>query len=99
MTTRFHHAGIVVPDLEKGIAFYTHLLGLTEQFRSEWNESQPGVEDVIDLPVREDVEPFLDRQALLAAQEDPERFRGRGLEGAQRAPVRVSEESQPSQGR
>lgn len=49
MTGRFHHAGIVVPDLEKGIAFYRKLLGLAEQFRFQWDQSQTRVEDVINL--------------------------------------------------
>lgn len=49
MTGRFHHAGIVVPDLEKGIAFYRQFLGLDEQFRFQWDQSQTRVEDVIDL--------------------------------------------------
>ena len=49
MKARFHHAGIVVPDLEKGIGFYRHLLGLEEQIRFEWNETQERVKDVIDL--------------------------------------------------
>jgi glyoxylase I family protein len=49
MRVSFHHAGIVVPDLDKGIAFYRKLLGLQEQSRFGWDESQERVEDVIDL--------------------------------------------------
>jgi catechol 2,3-dioxygenase-like lactoylglutathione lyase family enzyme len=46
MATTFHHAGLVVPDLEKADKFYRHLLGLEELFRFEWDESS-------DLPVAE----------------------------------------------
>jgi catechol 2,3-dioxygenase-like lactoylglutathione lyase family enzyme len=49
MKVKFHHAGIVVPELEAGIAFYKHLLGLEEEWRNEWDQSAQGVEDVIDL--------------------------------------------------
>ncbi len=49
MNISFHHAGIVVPDLDKGIEFYRHLLGMKELFRFEWDASQTGVKDVIDL--------------------------------------------------
>ena len=49
MKVSFHHAGIVVPDLEAGIAFYQNLLGVTELFRQAWKTDTPGVEDVINL--------------------------------------------------
>jgi catechol 2,3-dioxygenase-like lactoylglutathione lyase family enzyme len=49
MKVSFHHAGIVVPDLDAGIAFYQNLLGLKELFRQGWETDTPGVEDVIDL--------------------------------------------------
>jgi len=49
MKVSFHHAGIVVPDLDAGITFYQNLLGLTEQFRQAWDTDSPVVEDVIDL--------------------------------------------------
>lgn len=49
MKVAFHHAGIVVPDLETGIEFYRHLLDLKELFRQGWEADNPVVEDVIDL--------------------------------------------------
>jgi len=49
MQVNFHHAGIVVPDLDKGIAFYKYLLNLKESFRLEWDETKTYVGDVINL--------------------------------------------------
>ena len=50
MTVKFHHAGIVVPDLDAGVAFYTALLQLDELFRFEWDQSSATpVEEVINL--------------------------------------------------
>ena len=50
MNVSFHHAGIVVPDLDQGIDFYQKLLGLTELFRFEWDQSGTAdVEKVINL--------------------------------------------------
>jgi|TARA_B100000315_G_scaffold257265_1_gene305568 catechol 2,3-dioxygenase-like lactoylglutathione lyase family enzyme len=49
MKASFHHAGIVVPDLDAGITFYQNLLDLKEQFRQEWDTTSPVVEDVINL--------------------------------------------------
>jgi len=46
VATTFHHAGLVVPDLEQADRFYRHLLGLEELFRFEWDDSS-------DLPVAE----------------------------------------------
>ena len=50
MTVTFHHAGLVVPDLEKANKFYKHLLGLEELSRFQWDESaDPQVNKVINL--------------------------------------------------
>jgi catechol 2,3-dioxygenase-like lactoylglutathione lyase family enzyme len=49
MSNRFHHAGLVVPDLDKGIAFYQALLGLKLLFRRAWTEDQKAAKDVINL--------------------------------------------------
>ncbi len=48
MKVSFHHAGIVVPDLDQGVAFYQALLGLKEASRFAWDQSS-NVESVIDL--------------------------------------------------
>lgn len=62
MRVSFHHAGIVVPNLEAGIAFYRHLLDLEELFQQEWKADNPVVEDVIDL------EDSAARYAMLAGE-------------------------------
>ena len=50
MSIRLHHAGIVVPDLESAITFYSEFLGLKEDFRFAWDESdREDIETVIDL--------------------------------------------------
>lgn len=52
MSVRFHHAGIVVPDLDAGVDFYKKLLELEELFRFEWGGSDSrldNVQQVIDL--------------------------------------------------
>ncbi len=50
MSARFHHAGLVVPDLEKAADFYKHLLGLEEVRRFSWDPSVSEiVASVIDL--------------------------------------------------
>jgi glyoxylase I family protein len=50
MKVSFHHAGIVVPNLEKGIVFYQQLLDLKEQMRFEWDDTKDRfAEDVINL--------------------------------------------------
>jgi len=41
MNAKFHHAGLVVPDLEKANKFYQQLLGLTEVSRFQWGKNQP----------------------------------------------------------
>lgn len=47
---KLHHPGIVVPDLEAGIAFYSRFLNLQEQFRFDWDESdRVAIERVIDM--------------------------------------------------
>jgi catechol 2,3-dioxygenase-like lactoylglutathione lyase family enzyme len=50
MTTKFHHAGIVVPDLEKAHKFYAHLLGVEELFRFEWDDT---ADPAIDSPSKQ----------------------------------------------
>ena len=50
MATTFHHAGLVVPDLEQADKFYRPLLGLEELFRFEWDETNETLSnDVINL--------------------------------------------------
>lgn len=50
MATTFHHAGLVVPDLEKANTFYKHLLGVEELSRFQWDESDESqVNKVINL--------------------------------------------------
>lgn len=51
MATTFHHAGLVVPDLEQATTFYKHLLDVEELFQSEWDETAGGTvsESVINL--------------------------------------------------
>ena len=50
MATTFHHAGLVVPDLEKANTFYKHLLGIEELSRFQWDQSAgEQVNDVINL--------------------------------------------------
>ena len=50
MKVSFHHAGIVVPDLDQGVVFYKQLLGLEELSRFEWDQSRSNkVETVINL--------------------------------------------------
>ncbi len=39
MTAKFHHAGLVVADLEKATSFYQQFLGLREVNRFQWDES------------------------------------------------------------
>ncbi len=39
MSAKFHHPGLVVPDLEKGCEFYKHLLGIEEVSRFSWDLS------------------------------------------------------------
>lgn len=39
MSARFHHAGLVVPDLEKACTFYKDLLGIEEVSRFSWEPS------------------------------------------------------------
>lgn len=40
MSAKFHHPGLVVPDLEKACSFYTALLGLEEVRRFSWEFSE-----------------------------------------------------------
>lgn len=50
MATKFHHVGLVVPDLEKANAFYKHLLELEELSRFDRDEtSELNVYEVINL--------------------------------------------------
>lgn len=50
MSNTFHHAGLVVPDLEKACSFYQHLLGVEELYRFDWDAaSELPVADVINL--------------------------------------------------
>jgi len=50
MKSTFHHAGLVVPDLEKADAFYRQFLNLTESFRLEWDlDNNADVAKVINL--------------------------------------------------
>jgi len=39
MNAKFHHAGLVVPDLEKASKFYQTLLGVTEANRFQWDQN------------------------------------------------------------
>jgi catechol 2,3-dioxygenase-like lactoylglutathione lyase family enzyme len=39
MNAKFHHAGLVVPDLEKASKFYQTLLGVTEVNRFQWGQN------------------------------------------------------------
>ncbi len=38
MSNRFHHAGLVVPDLEQASRFYQELLGVAELSRFSWDK-------------------------------------------------------------
>jgi catechol 2,3-dioxygenase-like lactoylglutathione lyase family enzyme len=50
MKVSFHHAGIVVSDLDKAVTFYQKLLGLEKPSRFEWSQSQSdNVEKVINI--------------------------------------------------
>lgn len=50
MNLRFHHPGIVVPDLEAGIVFYSSFLDVREQFRFDWDETdRVAIERVTDM--------------------------------------------------
>jgi catechol 2,3-dioxygenase-like lactoylglutathione lyase family enzyme len=50
MATRFHHAGLVVPNLEQADLFYRSFLEIEEAFRFEWDESDSdSVSQVINL--------------------------------------------------
>lgn len=40
MSVRFHHPGLVVPDLEKAKTFYQTLLGIEEESRFSWDPSE-----------------------------------------------------------
>lgn len=40
MCINFHHAGIVVPDLERAIEFYCDALGYTVLQRIDWNSAE-----------------------------------------------------------
>jgi glyoxylase I family protein len=39
MNAKFHHAGLVVPDLEKASKFYQTLLGVSEVNRFQWDQN------------------------------------------------------------
>ena len=45
----FHHPGIVVPDLDAGIAFYTQLLGYELYSRSSWDADHDGFNRIVGL--------------------------------------------------
>lgn len=50
MNAKFHHAGLVVPDLEEADRFYRQFLELTEVARFEWDQSSSeSVASVINL--------------------------------------------------
>ena len=50
MGVAFHHAGIVVPDLEKASQFYQRALGFEERSRFGWDAATSSfVEQVIDV--------------------------------------------------
>ncbi len=49
MKVSLHHVGIIVPDLEKGVAFYKEWLDLNEHFHMGWDESNEVVGDIVDL--------------------------------------------------
>lgn len=45
----FHHPGIVVPDLEQAIEFYTELLGYELVSKSSWSSDDDGFNQVVGL--------------------------------------------------
>ena len=45
----FHHPGIVVPDLEQGIRFYSQLLGYEVLMQSEWRADSEHFNQIIGL--------------------------------------------------
>lgn len=45
----FHHAGIVVPDLDKAIDFYTKLLGYEVMSQSSWGTDHAGFNQIVGL--------------------------------------------------
>lgn len=45
----FHHVGIVVPDLEDGIEFYTNLLGYSVAGLSSWDSDHDAFNQIIGL--------------------------------------------------
>ena len=45
----FHHPGIVVPDLDRAIEFYTEFLGYELYSRSSWTSENDGFNQVIGL--------------------------------------------------
>ncbi len=47
MKVSFHHAGIVVTDLDQGVAFYKKFLGLEESFPLEWSLDNPGASEAV----------------------------------------------------
>ena len=49
MILGFHHASIVVPDLERASAFYRDSLGFREVMEFSWNRSSPGYDQVTGL--------------------------------------------------
>jgi catechol 2,3-dioxygenase-like lactoylglutathione lyase family enzyme len=49
MAAKFHHAGIVVPQLEAGARFYSSLLGLEEAMRFQWEKDNDRIAGIINL--------------------------------------------------
>jgi catechol 2,3-dioxygenase-like lactoylglutathione lyase family enzyme len=47
MSARFHHPGLVVPDLEKACTFYKDLLEIEEVSRFSWDPSNGDVADAV----------------------------------------------------
>ncbi|MBQ76244.1 MAG: glyoxalase [Gammaproteobacteria bacterium] len=47
MKVSFHHAGIVVTDLDQGIEFYKKFLGLEDSFPLEWSLDKPGASEAV----------------------------------------------------
>lgn len=45
----FHHPGIVVPDLEQGIQFYTQLLGYELYSQSSWSDDNDAFNQIVGL--------------------------------------------------
>ena len=48
MVVSLNHVGIVVPELDKGVAFYKEWLGLADHVHFEWDQSNDRFGDIVD---------------------------------------------------